>query len=240
MWSPDGTRIAFVDSTPTGAWFLSIMDADGSHPLRLATSSKTRPAWSPDGTKIVFSRKDGDNWDIYLVGADGTGLTNLTNSPSADLDPVWSPDGSQIAFSSDRSGDLEIYVVRVDGAGLVRLTHNPGSDEQPQWSPDGSRIAFLRSWMPAGIYVIGPTGSNEVQITTGGGNPRWSPDGARIAFVMRGGFLGCGEWGCYGIPTEVKVVAVDGGGGGTLLSFCDLLNFCSGEPVTEIEWSPRR
>ena len=233
MWSPDGTRIAFLESTATGAWFLSIMDADGSHPLRLATSSDTRPAWSPDGTKIVFSRQDGDNWDIYRVGADGTGLTNLTNSPAADLDPVWSPDGSQIAFSSDRSGDREIYVVRVDGAGLVRLTHAPGLDDQPQWSPDGSRIAFRRWGVTGGIYVIGPTGSNEVRIAmwsyTG---PRWSPDGARIAFVTLEPFVTpFGE--LYDI-IHVFMVVVDGGGE------TNSWTFVAAYGDAEIEWSPRR
>lgn len=54
--------------------------------------------------QIVFvSDRDGNN-EIYLMNADGTGLTNLTNHPTSDVNPTWSPDGSQLTFVSDRSG----------------------------------------------------------------------------------------------------------------------------------------
>ncbi len=68
------------------------------------------------------------------MNADGTGVTNLTNSDD-DFDPVWSPDGAKIAFYSKRDGNDEIYVMNADGTGYIRLTNNDASDWGPAWSP---------------------------------------------------------------------------------------------------------
>ncbi len=69
------------------------------------------------------------------MAADGSGLTNLTNSPREDAGPVWSPDGSRIAFDTYRDGNQEIYVMNADGSGQTKLTNNPEPDYNPAWSP---------------------------------------------------------------------------------------------------------
>jgi TolB protein len=49
------------------------------------------PAWSPDGKKIAFlSERDG-NPEIYVINADGSAQTRLTNNPGEDGDPAWEP-----------------------------------------------------------------------------------------------------------------------------------------------------
>ena len=81
------------------------------------------PAWSPDGSRVAFSsHHDRDDWEIYVMNADGTGLTRLTESVADDRSPGWSPDGLTIVFESDRDGDWEIYVIDVPGLsnGLMR------------------------------------------------------------------------------------------------------------------------
>ena len=67
------------------------------------------------GRSPYVSHLDG-NAEIYVINADGSGLTNLTNDPGNDYDPDWSPDGRQIAFSSTRDGNYEIYVMNADGS----------------------------------------------------------------------------------------------------------------------------
>ncbi len=92
-------------------------------------------AWSPDGRRIAFvSDRDGLG-EIYVMNADGSGQTNLTNNPADDLDPAWSPDGKRITFASERDGDYEIYVMNADGSGQTRLTDNPAHDAGSHWSP---------------------------------------------------------------------------------------------------------
>ncbi len=89
--------------------------------------------------KIAFvSDRDG-NAEIYVMDADGSNQTNLTNNPANNpyLAPVpaWSPDGSKIAFVSDRDGNAEIYVIDADGSNPANLTNNPADDLFPAWSP---------------------------------------------------------------------------------------------------------
>ena len=72
---------------------------------------------------------------IYVINADGTRQTRLTNNSAFDASPTWSPDGPKITFYSDRDGNLEIYVMDADGTGQIRLTANDTGDRLPAWSP---------------------------------------------------------------------------------------------------------
>ncbi|HJX61829.1 MAG TPA: hypothetical protein VJ578_04595, partial [Dehalococcoidia bacterium] len=137
--------------------------------------------------KIAFhSYRDG-NAEIYVMNADGSGQTRLTNEPATDNLPSWSPDGSRIAFSSTRDGNAEVYVMNADGSGQARLTNNPAYDNEAHWSPDGSKIAFSTDRDGNGeIYVMNADGSGQTNLTNDpagdGSGPTWSPDGSQIAF----------------------------------------------------------
>jgi hypothetical protein len=150
--------------------------------------------WSPDGQKIVFvSYRDG-NANVYVMNADGTSQTALTNDPATDFGGIWSYDGSKIAFWSERDGNREIYVMDADGSNQTRVTNHPASDTGPVWSPDGTRLAFNHSDFSlqppdrGDVYSINVDGSGLTLLTGGPQDatadygPSWSPDGAKIAF----------------------------------------------------------
>ena len=124
------------------------------------------------------------NGDVYLLSADGTAFTNLTNDSSADADAAWSPDGQNIAFSSTRQPREHIFVMNADGSGQTQLTSGDYFAFQPAWAPDGSKIAYAStSSGSTEIYVMNPDGSEITQLTDiGAMAPAWSPDGTRIAF----------------------------------------------------------
>jgi hypothetical protein len=175
-WSPDGTRIVFTGGTGGGDE-ISFMNADGTGRTG-STVLGLEAAWSPDGSKIAFwQTAPSVNREIYVMDADGTTATNITNNAADDRSPNWSPDGSRIAFSTDRDGNLEIYTMKPDGSDLVRLTSNSVPDRTPAWSPDGKRIAFERSFR---IWTAGTDGGDAVQVSHGlpqdcDRNPDWQP-----------------------------------------------------------------
>ena len=108
------------------------MNADGTQQIRLPYigSPCTDPDWSPDGSKISFMCGEMIQ-DIYVMNADGTGKTRLTNNAGNgmyDISPTWSPDGSKIAYD----GNHDIYVMNSDG-GVQTLIITHGYD--PDWGP---------------------------------------------------------------------------------------------------------
>ena len=72
--------IAFIDTETTG-----------THPHSDRIIELSIYKIQPDGSKIAFvSDRDG-NYDIFVMDADGSNPTNLTNSPADDVMPAWSP-----------------------------------------------------------------------------------------------------------------------------------------------------
>jgi len=152
-------------------------------------------SWSPDGSRIIFSAFQGQNADIYVMKADGSELTRLTDHPAVDMWAAISPDGRRIAFQSNRDGSKgDIYVMNADGSAVTRLTRDPIRSICPDWSPDGSRIIFS-SDRGAGLhlYVMKADGSEQARlmknplVNTKHYNPVWSPDGKRLVFYSETG-----------------------------------------------------
>ena len=139
---------------------------------RTTTSSNDwDPAWSPDGSKIVFtSNRNSNVHNIYVMNADGTGLTRLTtNDYGNDFTPAWSPDGSKIVFTSGRAPNewYQIYVMNTDGTGITQLTPDTSWNIEPAWSPDGSKIVFCsnRYGGLGSLYVMNADGTGQTQLT---------------------------------------------------------------------------
>jgi Tol biopolymer transport system component len=95
-WSPDGSRL-LISLLPPNSSFggdYSTIRPDGGGLRRLTHFGRKAPTgaarWSPDGTSIVFANKGvGGNDDIYVMRADGTGITPVTNTPSWESAPAW-------------------------------------------------------------------------------------------------------------------------------------------------------
>nr|MCU0952675.1 hypothetical protein [Burkholderiaceae bacterium] len=158
------------------------------------------PRFDATGRHIIFSsNRAGNDYEVYVMNADGSGVTRLTNVVGRDEEPVVSPDGTKIAFLGTRppssaNTDRNVWIMNADGSNPVRLTTNQGANGQannPVFNHDGTRIAFdtVRNLLTGNnreIYSIRTDGTDEVRLTTTAGidmEATYSPDGSRIVFI---------------------------------------------------------
>lgn len=216
VWSPDGSRIAFISDSFTRT--LSVMNADGSGKTEIV-SGALDPSWGPDGSKIaVMKEREGLSAAIVIVDLNTRTETIVTER--ATMEPVWSPDGSRIAFVDVRpeiypdpatgepvqGSQHEIVVTNVDGSGEVVVSAGETGSERalyleedraPAWSPDGSKIVFMsQAQIPAccgawQIWAVNADGSAPTNLTADETVndllPVWSPDGTQILFQRAAG-----------------------------------------------------
>jgi len=120
VWSPTEDKILFQRARERGTkwfsvWTIDLKDGEGVRPTEIVASDNAAaitPSWSPDGRHIVFCtvvNPDGRfnvdrpvQADVWVIGSDGKGRTNLTNSNFVNVQPIWSP-GGQVYFVSNRA-----------------------------------------------------------------------------------------------------------------------------------------
>ncbi len=97
-----------------GNWYVSSFD--GSVMVNLGRGASWD--WSPDGRRLVYlgsivdSHFDMIASELFVVNADGTGLTQLTDTPDqVETYPVWSPDGMKIAYSTVHTGKILVAIL---------------------------------------------------------------------------------------------------------------------------------
>ena len=166
--------------------------------------------FSPDGSQVVFTALDaGGEQQIYRIGADGAGMTELTGSGfssewAVDVDePAWSPDGEWLVISGTdvHSGRRSLYFLSPQRLSQTRDHAPPRSGigyiqqaSEPIWSPDGRDIAFTaKEGDGPTIQIVRASRYFGGKSITTAGPPRdllarassfsWSPDGIRVVFV---------------------------------------------------------
>jgi dipeptidyl aminopeptidase/acylaminoacyl peptidase len=194
-WSPDGTRIAFVEEgDPTGAQiFVRWMDAEGATTqITRMEESPSDLEWSPDGQSIAVAMtvqtKDDFFPSIRLPerpeGAEWTGNPKIVTR-------LW--------FRRDRRGYVDdgyrhVFVVPATGGTPRLLTDGNWNHGGIAWTPDGREILFssLRVedaehvWRESEIYAVDVTSGSIRQLTMRqgpDGNPVVSPDGRLVAYT---------------------------------------------------------
>jgi len=89
-WSPRGEKIVFM--CRLGGNQICLINPDGTGLQQLTTLGNNEdPAWSPDGRHIAFTSTRMGPRDIFVMHADGTEQTRLTNNGRDNYLPDWSP-----------------------------------------------------------------------------------------------------------------------------------------------------
>ena len=165
-WSPDGRQIAFegrigVPSTEGHAYRAAVyvVDASGTDRRTLTTRQASGDwlgqAWSPDSRYLAYlGLPDGVGLpsidevsppaDVFVIGADGQGERNVTNSPTAESDPRWSPDGTRLGYLASDTGEAE-------GSRLVTV---PMAGPDPIAAPVAGPVARAFAWSPDATRLL--------------------------------------------------------------------------------------
>ncbi len=91
VWSPDGSRIAFV-SQEKGSDDIWVIYPDGTGARQLTENTwewDKHPSWSPDSKRIVFWSNRTGVKQIYVMDADGRNVRNISNTEWDEYDPIW-------------------------------------------------------------------------------------------------------------------------------------------------------
>jgi eukaryotic-like serine/threonine-protein kinase len=183
----DSNTIATVQQvTTSGIWITAPNEAESHAQQIVRTSLSDTVRWTPDG-KIVYAMRIGENWDIWLVNADGSESKQLTADAFTDKQPSMCGDGRYIVFQSNRAHSSNIWRINADGTNLKQLTFGTAVDSYPVCSPDGQSLVFFseRSGEWRG-WRVGIDGGEPVQVTNGASElPFFSPDGQEIAYFYR-------------------------------------------------------
>jgi dipeptidyl aminopeptidase/acylaminoacyl peptidase len=167
VWSPDGTRFAFLRRVEGRNQIFLLPTAGGeAEQWTRHETAVSQPAWSPDGSRLYFVAPDKTPdrgrddeyvfernqpyrrlWDIG-AGPDRR-ERRLTDGPLDVREFSVAPDGRSLLFvgaptpllNDSRSG--EIYRLDLASGGRQRLTSNGVAESDPRLSPDGSQILFL-------------------------------------------------------------------------------------------------
>jgi TolB protein len=153
--------------------------------------------------KIAYETYTNDNWEIFVMDADGSNPVNLTHTPQEhEHYPQVSPDGTKICFSVDagegRDTIRSLYVMDVDGKNRKKLADHA---REPFWSPDSKVIGFLPQEYPKfnviDYYTKGMsfydlnTGKTEAHVNSTNlhhlYNPCFAPNGKWIVATVHAG-----------------------------------------------------
>jgi Tol biopolymer transport system component len=227
----NGTPQIYLIDLPTGE-ITQLTDINGG---------ACQPTWSPNGMQLVFISPCNSNKESYagsglfIMNADGSGLSPLPSSPAGDFDPDWSPVEDKIIFTSLREGGRpNIFVMDLSNRGVTNLSGTVAHDYQPSWSPDGSVILFVTtSGGTPQVWFMDPSGRSTADIfsrtnSLSNSDPFWSPDGLLVLFTQLTG----------GSSSRPQLMGADWKDGGSERGFNEVQIVDMNAGVREADYSP--
>jgi Tol biopolymer transport system component len=144
FWAYSGDKFAF-QSDRDGFWQIYELDIHTFQERLLSdgVGDDHAPVYSGDDQKIAFrSFRDGDHSVTYMMDADGSGVTRVSDPAGHALNQSWSPDDQLIVYQSDLDGDNDIYVYDVATQTTRLVSDNTIEDYAPTWFCTGPVIVF--------------------------------------------------------------------------------------------------
>ncbi|MEV0280513.1 serine hydrolase [Streptomyces sp. NPDC050610] len=190
VWSPDGTRIAFLrsqDGAPAQVWLLPAAGGEAEQVTAMPLGAGA-PVWSPDGGALAFTAP---------VDLDAAGGESDADRALRARRPVVT---RRLTYKADGPGLLRtirthLHTVRLADREVRQITYGGWHAGAPAWSPDSARLAFpaargadsdLSSSSAAYVVEVGPHRAEPVLAgsdTGQAGAVGWTADGAALLVV---------------------------------------------------------
>jgi TolB protein len=138
-------------------------------------------------TQIAFVSDRSGAREVYLMEANGSGKTLVTNNGSINLFPSWAPDGKGLLYTSYRNGSPDLFFLSRGASGSKTVVERSEPKYRGVYSPKGDQIALVMAkGGDTDIFLADRKGRKVRHLTENPAidvSPTWSPDGKQLAFV---------------------------------------------------------
>lgn len=160
-WSPDGKTLTYVGRRDGGAFSVFTIAVAGGEETCLTEGFEHTdgPDYAPDGRSIWFNGQKDGRMQLWRIGVDGTGATQMTDDGFCNWFAHPSPDGKHVLYLAylpgttghPRDRDVELRLLPAAGGAartLISLFGGQGTINVPCWAPAGHQFAFMRYGRP--------------------------------------------------------------------------------------------
>lgn len=160
-FSPDGSKIYFVNYSSFSDWEIWSINADGTGATNLGQAgiSMHEVTVAPNGKLYFYGQSEGSG--IFAMNADGTGLSVVVNNEWT-AHPAVSADGTKLIYEDNGDGAF-IMSANIDGTSPVSLT-STGQDGDPMIVGDKILFVSTRDGNPE-LYSMDLNGTNQTRLT---------------------------------------------------------------------------
>ena len=161
-WSPDSTRLVFVERVPNSQpalWLVQPVAGRDGEPLVEDIWWKGRPAWLDQDRVVFLSPSEFQNVDVWAVDV-STRASHMFIDRDTDILGLWSGPGGELVFETCPFGRPELWSLTPGGDEPVLLSNDLElmNRRSLAFSPDGRKVAFV---------VLGPAGRRLARVDRG-------------------------------------------------------------------------